>query len=215
MNRLPEGAKGEPSLYLIAGRAQAPAGEFLDRVRAALEAGVHLVQLREKAADLAEVLELGRDLKALCRIHDRPLVVNDDAALAARLGAHGLHVGQDDLAPEKARRRVGETCFIGLSTHSVAQARAAFADQQVDAIGIGPVFPTSTKEAGTPLGPEIWRTITALDGAKPAWAIGGISSATLPALVAAGCRRIAVSSAILQAPDVGRAVSRLLAILEP
>ncbi len=213
MNRLPAGVTAVPSLYLIAGRAQAPRGEFLDRVRAALAAGVDLVQLREKDAEPDEVFELGRVLFELCRSAGRPLVVNDDAELAARLRAGGLHVGQDDLAPAAARALVGPDCFIGLSTHSLVQAVAAFADPAVDAIGIGPIFRTATKDAGAPLGPEIWRGLAALEVAKPAWAIGGITAGNLPALVTCGCRRIAVSSAILQAPDVAREVRRLRTIL--
>lgn len=165
----------------------------------ALEGGVDLVQLRLKDAPEREWIETGRLARRLTREAGVPLIVNDRPDHCLLLEADGLHLGQDDLPPREARRLLRRPAWIGLSTHSMEQARAAL-ELPVDYIGVGPAFPTSTKDAGPALGAdkvgEISRSVSI-----PSFAIGGINADRLGRLQGAGVRRIAVSSTILEAGD--------------
>ncbi|MEZ6194999.1 MAG: thiamine phosphate synthase [Planctomycetota bacterium] len=201
-----------PAVYLIAGRGDRSPAEHLARVRASLEAGVAAVQMREKGATREELRDLGRALRTLCADHGAPFVVNDDPGLARELGADGLHLGQEDLAPAAARAIVGAGMRIGLSTHDRDQARRALGDPAVDHIGVGPVWATRTKDAGAPLGPDEAREIATLYGGE-AWPIGGIDARGALELAARGLPRAAVSLAILGADDVGEATRAILIAL--
>lgn len=178
-----------------------------DTLAAALAGGVDLVQWRVKDD---RTVGLERCL-ALCRAHAVEVIVNDDPALAVTAGAAGAHVGQDDLSAAAAREVLGPTRLLGVSTHDAAQLAAAHA-AGADYAGFGPCFATATKGYREGLGPEALRV--ALAGARlPVFAIGGITTDNLPALIAAGCTRVAVSSAILGAADptdAARALRRLL-----
>ena len=177
-------------------------------VEAAVRAGAGMVQLREKGRSDAELLrralavrELTARLGALFVVNDRP-----DIALLAR--ADGVHLGQSDLPVAAARSILGAEALIGVSTHSEAEIDAA---ERAGAhyIGVGPAFPTRTKDAGPPLGGEGLRRLLART-ALPAFAIGGIGPATALEAARAGATRVAVSSAVLGAPDPGRAVREIL-----
>jgi thiamine-phosphate pyrophosphorylase len=163
---------------------------------AAVTAGVRWVQLRAKQAldgDLCRAVEAcGRALSG----SDAMLWINDRADVAAVYRARGLHLGQDDLPPEAARRVVGEHCWIGLSTHDLEQVTEADRDDAVDLIAVGPVFSTRSKSRPDPVvGLDLVsraRTLTT----KPLVAIGGIDSETLPSVLAAGADSVAVIGAI-------------------
>src|SRR5215212_4853281 len=112
-------------------------------VARALAAGVDVVQLRDKAASDSEVAGAARRLARLCARHGALLIVNDRPDLALEAGADGVHLGQEDMPVEAARRVTGPALLIGLSTHSPAQVDAAAASG-ADYLGVGPVYPTAT-----------------------------------------------------------------------
>jgi thiamine-phosphate pyrophosphorylase len=155
------------------------------------------------------VYERARALSQQCRQADALFIVNDYADIAAAVGADGVHLGQDDLPIDAARRVVGRSALIGLSTHSLAQAEAAQA-AGADYIGFGPVFPTGTKNAGTPRGLDELRAVTT-HVAIPVIAIGGITETNAGAVIGAGARGIAVISAVLGAEDIRQAAARIIA----
>ncbi len=181
-------------------------GDPWSTLAAALRGGVDLVQWRVKETDRA-----GADrAKAMCDAAGVPFVVNDDPTLAVRTGAHGVHLGQDD-APVAAVQRVLGRRWIGVSTHSVAQITAATEDG-ASYVGFGPCFPTATK--GYADGKSVEEIAEAVRSCRlPLFAIGGIRADNLPQLARAGVRRIAVSSAVLQADDPEAAARELSTML--
>lgn len=198
-------------LYLVVTPSLCRRG-VLATVGAAIEGGVGAVQLRDKEASDAEFLRIARELVPHCRERGVPLLLNDRVHLVEAAGADGVHLGEDDMAPEEARRVLGPGLLVGLSTHDRAEAAAAAA-RGADYVGLGPMFPTGTKALRRdPGGPALLRSVL---GATrlPVYPIGGITSANLPLLVAAGARRAAVSSAICSAPEPRAAAAGLRAIL--
>jgi thiamine-phosphate pyrophosphorylase len=128
-----------------------------------------------------------------------PLVINDHPQVAAVVGSEGVHVGQDDLTVAETRRIVGPSCFVGKSTHSEAQARAAM-DEGPDYIGFGPLFATGTKPDYTPIGLDAIAKVEKLS-TVPVFCIGGVNRDRLPQILAAGARRVVIVSAFLLAAD--------------
>ncbi|MFT7617719.1 MAG: thiamine-phosphate pyrophosphorylase [Planctomycetota bacterium] len=202
------------SLYLIASQGPYSRLEFLRRVRQSIEGGVDLVQMREKTLDLEAAEDLAMDLAQVCREMNVPLVVNDNAELAKRIGADGLHVGQDDLSPKEARQIVGTGVILGQSTHTWNQVESAMNDPDVDMLGFGPIYETSTKDAGAPKGCSILSRIGQLKEPKPVWAIGGISLNNMSEVMESGCRRVALSSALMNAQDCLAAAKQMKSMLE-
>jgi thiamine-phosphate pyrophosphorylase len=180
---------------------------------ALLAGGVGLLQLRAKGHDLATIEAVARRLLPLCQAAGVPFILNDFPELAARIGADGVHIGQDDGPLAKAREIMGPGKWIGRSTHSLAQAQAALAEG-FDYIGFGPLFPTPTKAGRPAIGLEDITQMEATVGQQiPAFCIGGITPDTLPQVLNAGARRVVVVSALLQADDVAMATRELVAQL--
>jgi thiamine-phosphate pyrophosphorylase len=179
-------------------------------LRAALEGGVDMVQLRDKEADDESLLRTAAVFRRLCDEQGALFWVNDrpDIALAAR--ADGVHVGQDDAPVERVREEVGPDVLVGLSTHTPEQVDAA---QGVDYIAVGPVHATPTKPGRPAAGLELVRHAAA-HARVPWFAIGGLDPRTLPAVVAAGARRAVVVRAIPETPDPRAAAAALRAALE-
>lgn len=212
-------------------RAQGWTGDFpaLRRdVTAALAGGVDIVQLRDKNSpgdrDLGP-LEAGHELRALavmrdvCDAHGALLSVNDRADVAVAAGADVLHVGQDDLPVEWARRIVGDDVVIGLSCHATDEVDAAAANPVVDYFCTGPVWPTPTKPGRHAPGLGLVRHAAGLGGGpaaapKPWFAIGGIDPDTLPEVLAAGASRVVVVRAITAVADPTVAARELRAALD-
>ena len=170
--------------------------EFLN---AALSGGVDIVQLRLKDGSDAEILGAARRFALACRRHGALFILNDRPDLVRAAAADGVHVGQDDVSPARARQLVGEDLLVGLSTHSPAQVDAA-GDLPVDYIGVGPVHATPTKPGRPAVGLELVRH-AATAARVPFFAIGGISAANASAVSAAGASRIAVVRALTDAAD--------------
>ncbi len=194
---------------LIDGR---PTTEEFERLaRSLIEAGVHVLQLRDKTLDDRPLLARARLLRELTRGGETLFIVNDRPDLAALSRADGVHVGQDELTVKDARAIVGPKALIGVSTHSIEQARQAVLDG-ANYIGVGPTFPSQTKQFDTFAGLGLLRGVAA-EIRLPAFAIGGISEETVGEVRSTGFRRIAVGSAVLNSPDPAAAVRNLLAAL--
>lgn len=172
-----------------------------------LSAGVRLIQLRAKTLASGPFLELADALAAEARRAGAVFIVNDRADIARMSGAAGVHVGHDDLSPSDARRIVGPSAIVGVSTHRGVQVEAAV-EAPVDYVAIGPVFATSTKERPDPVvGLEGVRGAVAIASGRdrPVVGIGGITLARAASVIDAGAAAVAVI-ADLMVPDLeGRA----------
>jgi thiamine-phosphate pyrophosphorylase len=179
---------------------------------AALRGGADLVQLRDKSANDVEIVAAARWAAARCAAHGALFILNDRPDLALAVGADGVHVGQDDMPVAEARAIVGDETIVGLSTHSIAQADAG-ATSGADYIAVGPVHATPTKEGRPAIGLEPIRHATAHVDSVPWFAIGGIDTATVRDVVAAGAQRAVVVRAIAHADDPEAVVRELRAAL--
>ena len=162
------------------------------------DAGATLVQLREKHAPALHFYEQAKAALEVARARGVELIINDrvDIALALRLG---VHLGQDDLPPEAARRLLGEEAVIGYSTHSVAQAIEA-ASLPIDYLAIGPIFATATKENPSPVvGLDGLRAVRSATGGVPLVAIGGITPTNAQEVLDAGTDSVAMISGLWSA----------------
>jgi thiamine-phosphate pyrophosphorylase len=193
-------------LYLLATESLCPRG-IGPAVRGALSGGVGIVQLREKEQPERRVVELGHRIREWTREAGALYIMNDRADLAVVTEADGVHVGQDELSVKEARRIVGPHRLVGVSTHTIEQARQAVLDG-ADYIGVGPVFPSATKSFPSLAGVEFVRQVAA-EIALPWFAIGGINAENVASVVEAGAKRIAVSQAILTAEDSAAAAIAL------
>jgi thiamine-phosphate pyrophosphorylase len=174
--------------------------------RTALEGGADMIQLRDKSGDVRFLLGQARAIRALCRSRGAIFIVNDRLDVALAADADGVHVGQEDLPAEAARRLLGPGRILGVSTHDRQQAEAARVCG-ADYIGFGPMFPTGTKETGyAPRGLEALAEIRAAVR-LPILAIGGITLENVPAVIAAGATAPAVISAIVGAHDIATAAA--------
>ncbi|HET6201251.1 MAG TPA: thiamine phosphate synthase [Planctomycetota bacterium] len=184
-------------------------GDPLATLDAALRGGVDAVQVREKEATSRELLEWSRRVRE--RLADRPVLffVNDRFDVARLAGADGVHLGQEDLPCEVVRAAAGADLLIGVSTHDLAQAKAA-AEGGADYLGFGPIFPTATKGVAKGLGPGALGPVLAAVPI-PIFPIGGIDPSNAGALAFAG--RAAVSSSILGAEDPEAAARAIRAAL--
>ena len=179
-------------------------------MRQGLAAGVRFFQYRSKNASRRSRYEISVLLARIARDADALFVVNDHADIAAAANADGVHLGQDDLPIEYARIVLGAGKIIGVSTHSIAQASAAEA-AGADYIGFGPIFKTSTKDAGQTQGT---RNLTDIKHsvAIPVIAIGGINQANMEFIAQTGVDGAAVISAVLSTPDSTIAAEQLIRI---
>ena len=178
------------------------------------EAGVRLVQYRNKTAAARELLRVSRQLAEFFRSRGVMFVVNDrpDAALLA--GASGVHVGQEDLDVEDARKLVGPENCVGVSTHNREQLQRAVRGS-ADYVAAGPTFATRTKETPDPVvGPEFIRLARSMTD-KPLVAIGGITLERAREVLDAGADSIAVASDIWRAPDPRKRVEQYLKLIAP
>ena len=204
--------KGMLRLYAVTDRRWEGTLSLPRQVELALQGGTTMVQFREKHLQGAEKEALARELLVLCRSYGVPLIINDDAELAKKVGADGVHVGQSDLAAQEARRMLGPQAIIGVTARTVEQARAAQA-AGADYLGSGAVFGTSSKSDARPLSGEELRAICAAV-TIPVVAIGGIHAGNVLALCGCGQAGVAVIGGIFGQPDIRQAARELLALSE-
>jgi thiamine-phosphate pyrophosphorylase len=191
-------------LYLV---SSAERDDLVDFLNAVLEAGVDVVQIREKDAEAGDVIRRGKIFHVAAERHGALFIVNDRPDVAFALDADGVHLGQNDLPAKVARDILGPDAIIGLSTHSREQRDAAPAD--ADYICVGPVWETPTKPGRPAVGLDLVRYADQHER-RPWFAIGGINTENLPEVVGAGARRIVVVRAVTEATDPGAAVRALL-----
>ena len=198
-------------LYPVISTAYAAGRASLEVLVGALAGGVKIVQLREKEMAMGELYELALAYRQRTAAAQALLMVNDHIDLALAMEADGVHLGQDDF-PLAAARRIAPELILGRSTHNLRQALEA-QEQGADYVNIGPIFPTGTKpEHKVFLGPQAIREI----GPRlriPFTVMGGIHAGNIGQVVAAGARRIAVVTAVTQAPDIAAAVRELRRII--
>jgi thiamine-phosphate pyrophosphorylase len=200
-----------PKLYVILDSTllNIPA---MDCAQELAEGGVRLLQYRDKTASARELLQVSRGLATGLSPLGVSFIVNDRPDVAMLAGADGVHVGQDDLATEQARAVVGDTKWVGVSTHNIEQFREAAATS-ADYIAVGPIFATSSKANPDPVvGLELIRRARALTE-KPIVAIGGITLQTAASVIEAGADCVAVISDILRAQNRSNRVHEYLDVV--
>lgn len=186
--------------------------QLLQAVKQALQAGITMYQYREKGSSNLSPqarLTLGQQLEQLCHHYDVPFIIDDDVALAQRLGADGVHVGQDDEKIQQVIAQVGSQMMIGYSCSTEAEVQQAN-HLGIDYVGSGPVYPTMSKADADP--------VIGVDGLKrlvatswhPVVAIGGIAEDNLKHVATSHCSGIATISMILQSRDIGATVQHVL-----
>ncbi|WP_376717942.1 thiamine phosphate synthase [Paenibacillus forsythiae] len=189
--------------YFIMGsvNSRRPAAEVLAE---AIAGGVTIFQFREKGAGALTgeaKISLARELQGICRAHGVPFIVNDDIELAIELDADGVHVGQDDESARVLRERLGSRKIIGVSAHTPEEVRQAIEDG-ADYLGIGPVYPTSSKDDARPVqGTVLIHNLRTEGIAIPMVGIGGITAENASPVLAAGADGVSVISAIAGADD--------------
>jgi thiamine-phosphate pyrophosphorylase len=197
-------------LYLICDAT--PGGRPLEEVLApALRGGVDVFQLRCKDATDEEILAAAEVAREWCEVAGALFILNDRPDLVAAAGADGVHVGQDDMPVDEARRLAGDQALVGLSTHTPEQVDAGSA--QADYIGVGPVHTTPTKPGRPAVGLDLV-TYAARKATVPWFAIGGVDEQNINAVMTAGANRAAVVRAIAESPDPEGVARRLAHALD-
>jgi thiamine-phosphate pyrophosphorylase len=186
--------------------------EFRTLAKSLVAAGVHVLQLRDKHLDDRALLQRAKILRAVTATTATLFIMNDRPDLALLAQADGVHVGQEELSVSDVRKVVGQAMLIGVSTHNIDQARQAVLDG-ASYLGVGPTFPSTTKEFGEFAGLDFVRQI-ATEISLPAFAIGGVDCGNLSQILSAGLRRVAVSAAICRATNPPHEAAQLLAKLQ-
>lgn len=203
---------GQTDIYALTDSRLSLGRPVLEVAGALLDAGVRLVQYREKRLPAGLMLEECRALRRMTREREACFIVNDHVDIAQLVDADGVHVGQDDLPVQEVRRLLGKGKIIGLSTHSPEQALAAV-EAGADYIGVGPIFATKTKEdVVAPVGFEYLDWVVS-HVSLPFVAIGGIKAANAAEVAAHGADCCALVSALVGASDIGLAVAEVRAAI--
>jgi thiamine-phosphate pyrophosphorylase len=195
-------------VYLITDRKQVNM-PLVAAVRQALEGGILSLQLREKDLSVRDLLALSQEMRTLTNEFGARLFINDRVDVAVAVNADGVHLGHESMPVEAVRRVVGNNMLIGVSTHNLAEAKAAEAGG-ADFITFGPIFETPSKtELGNPVGVEMLKKLKC-DINIPIYALGGIKSGNIMQVLSAGASGVAMISAVLAAEDIKKASSKLI-----
>jgi len=195
-------------LYAVTDRSWLRGGEALrSQVEKALQGGASFVQLREKELSDDEFLKEALEIRELCRKYNVPFVINDNVEVAMAADADGVHVGQSDMEAGEVRRRIGRDKILGVSAASVEQAMLA-EKKGADYLGVGAVFPTSSKSDAEEVSFETLKEICEAVSI-PVVAIGGINAGNVMKLAGSGICGVAVISALFAQPDIAAAAAEL------
>ena len=198
----------DPALYVVLDRTATRGRDLEDVLEQAIAGGCRMVQLREKTWPSGTLLPLAERLRARCARASVTFIVNDRVDLAVAVAADGVHLGQEDLPARLARPLLRAAMILGVSTHSVEQARAA-RDAGADYIAVGSMFPTTTKPDFQLVGPDLLRKLRG-EIRVPLIGIGGITPANVAQVIRAGADGVAVISAVCGADDPRAATERFL-----
>lgn len=187
-------------LYAVTDRAWVGRQSLYEQIQSALQGGVTCVQLREKELNDKEFLEEAMLISDLCKEYKVPLFINDNVEVAIKCNADGIHIGQDDMEILKVREMVGDDMIIGVSVHSVKEALEAV-EKGADCLGVGAVFPTSTKADADVLSKKVLKDICDVVDI-PVVAIGGINKKNIDELAFTGVDGVALVSAIFGEKDI-------------
>ncbi|ACO04508.1 MAG TPA: thiamine phosphate synthase [Persephonella sp.] len=200
------------SLYVITDEKLLEGKDIYSCIEQAISGGATVIQYRAKNKSSKKMYEEAVVIKKVCRKYDIPFIVNDRIDIAIAVDADGVHLGQDDLDVEVARRILGFEKIIGLSTKKIEDVIKANS-LPVDYIGFGSVFPTSTKEDAVYAGLEKLKEVMKIS-VQPVVAIGGINEKNLTDLLKTGCRNVAVVSAVFKDDNIKENTERLKNIME-
>ncbi|MFZ3064988.1 MAG: thiamine phosphate synthase [Nitrospirota bacterium] len=206
MKKLPLG------LYLITDQYIVKGLSHVQIAEKALLGGVKFIQYREKQLSKRESYKIALQLREITREYSAVLIINDDIDIALAVDADGVHLGQEDLPVQTARKMLGENKIIGLSTHSLKEAEEA-QGSGADYIAIGPIFRSKTKDVREPLGADIIKEIRKISR-LPLIAIGGINENNIEDIMKAGADSAAVISAIITKEDITGAVKEFIRKIE-
>ena len=198
------------SLYLVTDRRNKTTEEFLKIIEESIQGGVTVVQLREKDTPTKEFYQIAIKLKEITQKYKIPLIINDRIDIALAIECEGVHLGQDDMPVEIARKILGKDKLIGVSAHNIEEAKKAVLDG-ADYIGSGAVFPTSTKNDASDVPIEKLKDITNSINI-PTVAIGGIKSENIKQLENTNISGISVVSAIMESENPIKASEKLKSI---
>lgn len=199
--------KKELQLYAITDRHWLNGRSLYEVVKESLDGGVTFLQLREKQLDEDHFLEEAKKLQGLCSEYNVPFIINDNVEIALAINADGVHIGQSDMEMKEAREKLGPDKIIGVSAHTKEEALLAQA-QGADYLGVGAVFPTSSKDNAESVSYETLKEICDVVSI-PVVAIGGITKDNLHQLSGSGISGISVISAIYAQPDIKEAAREL------
>lgn len=202
--------KNIKGLYLILDQ-QFSKKDIVSVAKEAVEAGVDIIQYREKVLSKDDTLAIAEKLRKITKDAGVTFIINDDPSLALDVDADGVHLGQEDIPVNSARKILGKDKIIGISTHNMEEVTEA-KKLDVDYIAFGPVFQSPTKMVTSPHGIEGLKQIRA-SIAIPLIAIGGINHENASAVINTGADGIAIISAILSANDIKEAVIELKKLL--
>lgn len=198
-------------LYGITGEKFANGKSNYQCVKEMIDGGIKILQYREKDKTMREMIKEAIEISNLCKEKEVLFIVNDHIDLAILTDADGVHVGQDDMAPKDIRKLIGDNKIIGLSTHSIEQAQSAYKDINVDYIGVGPIFPTTTKDA-KPVGLEYLDYVSGnLD--IPFVAIGGIKTSNIDKIISRNAHSICMVSEVVKNNNICEFVKKYQELL--
>lgn len=203
---IPEG------IYGITGDNFAHGKSNLECVKAMIEGGIKIIQYRDKTKSIKEKVKEAREIRELCRENGVIFIVNDHVDIAILVDADGVHIGQDDMDPSDVRKLIGYNKIIGLSTHSEEQGMKAYLNPDVDYIGVGPIFPTTTKNTA-PVGLG-YLEYAVKNLHLPFTAIGGIKEHNLHEIISRGAKNVCLVSDIVGADNITEKVKELQKLMK-
>lgn len=203
---IPEG------IYGITGDNFAHGKSNLECVKAMIDGGIKIIQYRDKTKSIKEKVKEAREIRELCKRNGVVFIVNDHVDIAILVDADGVHIGQDDMDPSDVRKLIGDNKIIGLSTHSEEQGMKAYLNPDVDYIGVGPIFPTTTKDTA-PVGLG-YLEYAVKNLHLPFTAIGGIKEHNLHEIISRGAKNVCLVSDIVGADNITEKVKELQKLMK-
>lgn len=203
---IPEG------IYGITGDNFAHGKSNFECVKAMIDGGIKIIQYRDKTKSIKEKVKEAREIRELCRENGVTFIVNDHVDIAILVDADGVHIGQDDMDPSDVRKLIGDNKIIGLSTHSEEQGMKAYLNPDVDYIGVGPIFPTTTKDTA-PVGLG-YLEYAVKNLHLPFTAIGGIKEHNLHEIISRGAKNVCLVSDIVGADNITEKVKELQKLMK-